>query len=64
MRLGLRSIGMTLSCVVGAIVSGPAAAQVFWQSPDYRGAPLLPGDPGLGVTLPGATIAEERANWA
>ncbi len=63
MRLRLMSIGMTLSCVAGALISGPASAQIFWQSPDYRGTPLTPGDPGLGVTLPGATIAEERANW-
>lgn len=63
MRLRLLSIGVTLSCVVGAAVSGPAAAQIFWQSPNYSGAPLTPGDPGLGVSLPGATIAEERANW-
>lgn len=46
------------------VASAPAAAQIFWQSPDYRGPALVPGEPNMGVTLPGATVAEERANWA
>lgn len=42
----------------------PATAQIFWQSPPVAGLPLMPGDPGMGIMLPGATVAEERANWA
>jgi len=42
----------------------PAAAQIFWQSPDFRGAPIAPGELGVGVQLPGATPVEERANIA
>ena len=49
---------LVLSCV-----AAPASAQIYWQSPDFTGAPLTPGEPGIGVMLPGATVAEERANW-
>jgi hypothetical protein len=44
--------------------AAPANAQLFWQSPDFRGPPLVPGDTDVGIVLPGATLAEERANWA
>jgi hypothetical protein len=47
-----------------ALGSMPATAQIFWQGPDFRGNPLVPGEPNMGITLPGATVAEERANWA
>ena len=54
-------------CVValasGLTIASPTSAQVFWQSPDFSGAPLVPGELNMGVTLPGATVAEERANW-
>ena len=43
--------------------SVPAQAQIFWQSPNFAGAPLIAGEPGIGVTLPEANAAEERANW-
>ncbi|UVO53986.1 hypothetical protein [Sphingomonas sp. SUN039] len=46
------------------LVPVPAAAQIFWQSPPVTGPALMPGEPAMGVTLPGATVAEERANWA
>ena len=60
MKLNQLAAGMML---VSSIVAAPAAAQIFWQSPDFRGAPLQAGDTNIGVTLPGATPAEERANW-
>lgn len=44
-------------------LASPAQSQIFWKSPDFSGTPLQPGEPGIGVTLPGATVAEERANW-
>jgi hypothetical protein len=47
-----------------AILPTSAQAQIFWQGPDYRGAPLVPGEPDMGVRLAGATVAEERASWA
>ncbi len=53
--------------IVGAVlISGtslPAQAQIFWQSPDFSGTALTEGEAGIGVTLAGATVAEERANW-
>jgi hypothetical protein len=47
-----------------ALLPAAASAQIFWQAPDFRGAALQPGEPNMGVTLAGATVAEERANWA
>ncbi len=43
--------------------AAPARAQIFWQSPNFAGSPLTVGEAGIGVGLPGATPAEERANW-
>lgn len=42
----------------------PAHAQIFWQAPDFSGAPITPGEVGIGVPLPGATDEENRANIA
>lgn len=42
----------------------PAQAQIFWQAPDFRGAPITPGEPGIGVAMPGATPDEQRASIA
>ncbi len=54
-----------LFCVaLAAVLPAPALAQIFWQSPPVAGAPLMPGETAMGVILPGATIAEERAHWA
>jgi hypothetical protein len=53
-----------LALIAMPALSSPATAQIFWQSPDFSGTPLQPGEPGIGVMLPGATVAEERANWA
>lgn len=36
-------------------------AQIFWLAPDFTGAPLTRYEAGMGVPLPGATAAEERA---
>jgi hypothetical protein len=47
-----------------AIAPLPAAAQIFWQAPPVAGPPLMPGEIAMGVPLAGATVAEERANWA
>ncbi len=44
--------------------ASPAAAQIFWQAPSVAGTPLTQGEAGIGVALPGATPAEERASWA
>jgi hypothetical protein len=38
-----------------------ASAQIFWLAPDFTGAPLVGYEPGMGVPLPGATPAEQKA---
>jgi hypothetical protein len=56
------------SALLGALVTTmtiavaqPAAAQIFWQSPDFRGTPMVPGESNFGIPMPGATPAEEAA---
>lgn len=50
---------VTMLTLIAAV---PASAQIFWKSPEYRGAPITIEEPGIGVGLPGATPAEQRAN--
>ena len=50
------------AAAVALVVALPASAQIFWQSPDYRGAPVTLEEQGIGVALPGASPAEQRAN--
>lgn len=57
----LRSIFCAMAIIAATPV--PVQAQVFWQAPDFRGAALVPGEADMGVALPGATEAEERAGW-
>lgn len=54
----------TLLLAAFALAPAPAAAQFFWQPPDFSGAPVEPGEAGIGVALPGATQEELRANIA
>jgi hypothetical protein len=49
--------------VVLAGIAMPASAQIFWQPPTFASTPLLPGET-VGVSLPGATPDEYRANLA
>jgi hypothetical protein len=39
-----------------------ASAQLFLTKPDFKPAPIDPGDPLVGMPLPGATPAEYRAS--
>jgi hypothetical protein len=39
----------------------PASAQLYWLAPDFTGAPLVGYEAGMGVPLPGATPAEQKA---
>ena len=41
--------------------SAPASAQLFWKTPDFRGAPVQGTEPGVMIPLPGATRAELNA---
>lgn len=44
------------------MLAAPADAQLFWQSPNFAGAPVTGDEPTVVVPLPGATDAEKRAN--
>ncbi len=60
MVFGSRRVAAAL---VGLMVaaSGPASAQLFWKTPDFRGAPVQGSEPGVMIPLPGATPAELNA---
>jgi hypothetical protein len=45
-----------------ALAPTPATAQMFWQAPDFSGAPIIPGEQGIGQFLPDATPVEMQAN--
>lgn len=42
-------------------VPGAASAQLYLNSPDFQSGPVEPTDPLVGIALPGATPAEQRA---
>lgn len=50
-----------LLTVLAVTAAQPATAQIFWQSPDFRGTPIVPGEAGIGVPMAGATPTEEAA---
>jgi hypothetical protein len=45
---------------VGA--AAPASAALFWMPPDFSGAPVTGGEPGIGLAMPGATEKELEAH--
>ena len=49
---------------LGAMMSlaGAANAQLFWNPPDFSGAPVRGDEPGISLAVPGATPAELDAN--
>jgi hypothetical protein len=49
------------SLVFGLFLSTTAQAQVFWQSPDYSGTPLIALETGFDTPMPGATPFEIRS---
>jgi hypothetical protein len=42
-------------------ISVPVQAQVFWLPPNFSGPPLVGYEPGMGVPLPDANPAEQKA---
>lgn len=54
-----RGLGLVACMGLGA---APASAQMFWHSPDFRGAPVTGDEPQIVIPLPGATDAEKAAN--
>lgn len=59
MRMRVASAGLVLAFSIQ-----PAAAQIFWLPPVFAGAPIAPGEAGVGVSMPGATPEEQRASLA
>lgn len=58
----LRSLAVAVAMIAPALMTQPASAQFFFQSPDLRGAPVTGTEPGMiAQDLPGATPAELRA---
>lgn len=55
------TIGIALLLSAALLTPSSANAQIFWLAPDFTGAPLEGYEPGMGVPLPGATPAEQRA---
>ncbi len=56
--------GLCLKLMALSLMAGPASAQIFWSAPDFHGSPIVPGEAGIGVPLPGATPDEIRASLA
>jgi hypothetical protein len=52
----------TIPLLALALAPAPAQAQMFWQPPDFSGAPIVMGETGVGQFLPGATPVEMQAN--
>jgi hypothetical protein len=59
MKAVIRGFMLLLCAALAAPQS--AHAQLFWLAPDFTGAPLTGYEAGMGVPLPGATAAEQRA---
>jgi hypothetical protein len=54
------ALAAVLGCAFG--VAAPADAQLFWQSPNFAGAPVTGDEANVVIPLPDATDAEKRAN--
>ncbi len=61
LKLGLKA---AIACGAGSMLAlaAPAAAQVLLYDPQIPSGPIDPGDPLVGVPLPGANATELRAH--
>lgn len=59
MRAVIRGFALLLGAAL--VMPSTANAQIFWLAPDFTGAPLVGYETGMGVALPGATPAEQKA---
>lgn len=60
MRIG--SLRTAIAVVAATGLAAPVAAQLFWQSPNFAGAPVAGDETNIVIPLPGATDEEKRAN--
>lgn len=58
-RSRLCAVAFASCCLLAAV---PAQAQLFWRTPDFKGAPVTGNEPGVVIPLPGATPDEMTAN--
>jgi hypothetical protein len=60
MKIGVR--GVALAAIVAAGIAVPAAAQLFFKSPDFSGAPVTGDEAAVLIPLAEATPAEKTAD--
>ena len=56
---GLR---LALAGAIAVAAAAPASAQIFLYDPPFQSGAITPGDPLIGIAMPGATPAEARAS--
>ena len=63
-RFGRRLLALAGEAAIAATLIGetPAAAQLFFKSPDYHGLPVTGDEPNVVIPLSGSTQAEKDAN--
>ena len=57
----MKSRLFAFAAALATLTASPVGAQIYWRAPDLSGPPLTSYEPGMGVPLPGATPAEQRA---
>jgi hypothetical protein len=62
MAIKMKTGFIAAAAVAAMLAAVPAPAQLYLSPPDVRGSPIEPSDPLVGLPLPGATAAENRAN--
>lgn len=59
---GFRMFIAAAMLAAGLALPQAASAQLFFHNPDFHPGPIQPGDPLVGLPLPGATPKEQAAN--
>jgi hypothetical protein len=54
------AMGLAMGVAAGVAIA-PASAQLYWESPDFTGAPITGNEADVLIQLPGATPAEMNA---
>jgi hypothetical protein len=62
MAITMKTGFIAAAAFAAMLTATPAPAQLYIISPDLRASPIEPSDPLVGLPLPGATAAENRAN--
>ena len=61
-RINVRGVVLSLVAGAAAAVAAPASAQLFLYEPAFAGGPIEASDPLVGIPVPRATAAEQRAH--